>query len=114
MLLPVQLITTFVGGVLIALTFGIFALMVTILWLPVLAVLLGTSWLWLNAPPLRVLLFLPGIAIAMLAHAYVALMPEIERDAKYYKLSLAGEWPLSWWLTPTADVPMSDNLPDAA
>lgn len=97
-LFPIEVVTTGAGGCLIALTFGLFALVLTAIWLPFLGLLLGTSWLWLKAWPLRPILLIPGVLIATLSHVYVILAPEPERDAKWAKLALAEEWPLSWYL----------------
>jgi len=60
--------------------------------------LLGTSWLWLDAWYLRPILLVPRVLVATLADLYVMLAPEPEKDAKYMKLSMAGEWPLTWYL----------------
>lgn len=60
--------------------------------------ILGASWLWLRAWYLRPLLLVPGVVISLLAHLYVMLAPEPERDAKYSKLSISDEWPLTWYL----------------
>ena len=97
-LVPVELVTTFAGGCLIALTFGLFWLVLTAIWLPFLGFLLATSWLWLKAWPLRPALLIPGLLVALLAHVYVILSPEREKDAKIAKLALVEEWPLSWYL----------------
>ena len=97
-LAPLQMLTTAVGGLLIVITFGVLLLVFTILWWPFLILLLGTSWLWLHAWYLRPILLVPGVLIATLAHLYVMLAPEPEKDAKYAKFSMVGEWPLSWYL----------------
>lgn len=86
---------TFLGGCAISLTFGLLLIPLTVLWLPQLGLLVGTSWLWLRVPILRPLLLLPGVLVAVIADTYVALMPDPEKDSKYAKLTLATEWPLS-------------------
>lgn len=98
LVLVAEFVTTLIGGCLLALTFGLLALVLTAIWLPFLALLMGTSWLWLRAWYLRPLLLLPGVLLAIVAETYVALAPEPERDAKHAKLSIASEWPLSWYL----------------
>ena len=97
-LTPLEWVTTAIGGCLIAVTFGILIFILTLIWWPFLALLLSTSWLWLRAWYLRPILLVPGVLIAILAYIYVMLAPEPERDAKYAKLALADEWPLSWYL----------------
>lgn len=97
-LVPVEIVTTAVGGCLVALTFGVGFFVLSLIWLPFLVLLLGTSWLWLHAWYLRPILLVPGIVIAIVANLYVMLTPDPEKDAKYAKLSIAQEWPLSWYL----------------
>lgn len=97
-LFPIQIVTTSIGGCLIALTFGLLILVLTVIWLPFYGLLLGTSWLWLSAWYLRPILLLPGLLVSLVAGAYVMLAPEPEKDAKWAKLALAHEWPLSWLL----------------
>jgi len=97
-LLPLEMLTTAIGGCLIAITFGIFIFILTLIWWPFLALLLGTSWLWLHAWYLRPILLIPGVLIAFIADIYVMLAPEPEKDAKVMKLAIAQEWPMSWYL----------------
>lgn len=97
-LLPIEMVTTAVGGCLIALTFGLFSFVLSLIWWPFLGFLLGTSWLWLRAWYVRPILLVPGVTVATVATIYVMLAPDPERGAKYAKLSIAGEWPLSWYL----------------
>ena len=98
LLVPVEAVTTAVGGCLAGLTFDLLFVMLSIIWWPFLAFLLGTSWLWLRAWYLRPILLLPGVIVALVADLCVMLMPEPEKDAKVMKLSMADEWPLSWYL----------------
>jgi hypothetical protein len=97
-LTPVQIVTTALGGCLIAITFGVFSLVLSVIWWPLLLLLLGSSWLWLRAWYLRPILLVPGVLVSAVASLYVILAPEPEKDAKYAKLSIAGEWPLTWYL----------------
>lgn len=97
-LLPLQMVTTAIGGCLIAITFGILLFVLSVIWWPFMILLLGTSWLWLHAWYLRPILLVPGVLIATLADLYIMLTPDPERDSKHAKLSIAGEWPLSWYL----------------
>jgi len=97
-LAPIEVVTTAIGGCLIGFTFGLGYFVLSVIWWPFLALLLGTSWLWLRAWYLRPLLLLPSVIVALLATLYVMLTPDPEKDSKYMKLSLAEEWPLSWYL----------------
>lgn len=98
LLVPVEVVTTAAGGCLAGLTFGLLFVVLSIIWWPFLAFLLGTSWLWLRAWYLRPILLLPGVIVALVADLYVMFTPEPEKDAKVMKLSMADEWPLSWYL----------------
>ena len=98
LLVPVEMVTTALGGCLAGCTFGLLEVVLSIVWWPFLAFLLGTSWLWLHAWYLRPILLLPGVIVALLATLYVMLTPEPEKDAKFLKLAIADEWPLSWYL----------------
>jgi hypothetical protein len=97
-LAPIEIITTGIGGCLIGFTLGLGYLVLSVIWWPFGALLLGTSWLWFRAWYLRPLLLLPGVIVDLLATIYVMLMPDPEKDSKYAKLSLVAEWPLSWYL----------------
>lgn len=96
-LFPIQLITTFVFGLLAQLTFGIFLWISSVIWMIFLGILLATSWLWLKVPLLRVILFIPGIIWAVISSIFATLMPCMgEFDARKIKLDLCNIWPLSW------------------
>ena len=97
-LVPLEIVTTAVGGCLITLTFGFLPFVLSVIWWPFLALLLTTSWLWLVAWYLRPVLLVPGVLIANIANLYAMLTPEPEKEAKYTKLAIADEWPLSWYL----------------
>jgi hypothetical protein len=97
-LIPLQVITTSIGGCLIGITFGFFTLLLSVVWLPFYGLLVGTSWLWINAWYLRLILIIPGICIATIGYIYVMLAPEPEKDAKVMKLAITDMWPLSWYL----------------
>ncbi len=98
-LLPVGAITTFLGGILIALTFGLILIPINLVWLPLFGGLAATSWLWLRAWYLRPLLLLPGVLLAIIGTIFVVLVPmpeETLRGEKALKGFLASEWPLTW------------------
>ncbi len=96
-LFPIQLVTTFVLGLLAKITFGIFLWIGSVIWMPFFALLIATSWLWLRVPLLRILLFFPGIILAVVSNIYATLMPCMgEWDARKIKIDLCYIWPLSW------------------
>jgi hypothetical protein len=95
--LPVSLITANVGGCLVALTFGLLLLPLSLIWMVFfMRPLLGLSWLWERAPLLRVPLAIIGIPIAAIGYVYTLCVPSMgERDAHDVKLNLCRTWPFS-------------------
>jgi hypothetical protein len=71
--LPVQLVTTFLLGLLVKLTFGLLLIPLSFVWEAFfLGPLLGLSWLWGKLPLLRVPVAGFGIPLALLADTYVS------------------------------------------
>ena len=100
-LLPLVLLSTFVLGILVTVTFGLLLLPISLVWVVLfLGPLLGLSWLWLRVPFLRVPVALVGIPLAALANAYAALMPSMgENASRATKLLQVSVWPysLQYW-----------------
>lgn len=111
---PLQLVTTFVGGCLVSLTFGLLLFPISLIWQMFLWPLLGLSWLWDKTPILRIPLAVIGIPLAALGATYVALMPSMgEIQARSIKLVLCETWPFSldfWNSLKGIDVPDYDRL----
>jgi len=99
LLMPLTLLTpimTFLLGLVGSVTFTIALLPLNLMWLLMLSWLYGTSWLWLKAPALRPLIFLPGALTAPLFGVYVAWMPAYgEFDARLAKINACASWPLT-------------------
>jgi hypothetical protein len=113
--LPLQIVTTFVGGCLVSCTFGLLLIPLSIIWLVFfLWPLLGLSWLWDKAPILRIPLAIVGIPLAALGSVYVALIPSMgEIQSRAVKLVLCDTWPftLDYYRTLQGiDVPDFDRL----
>lgn len=97
LLKPLDIVLRFIGKGLVAVVLGFMVLMILdILWLMIWGLLFGSSWLWLRYPLLRVVLILPGVAVAIFAHIVIMLAPDPHKNAKY--TSVSGEWPLTWRL----------------
>ena len=96
-LIPVQFVTTFLSGILIVLTFGLFLVVLDVLWhLLCLWPLLATSWLWLRLPLLRLPVLLLGFPHALLAGVYCALAGSGgDIEARRAKMRLIYTWPYS-------------------
>ena len=89
-----QGVSTFVLGLAVQATFGLLLLPMTLIWLPFLGFLLGTSRLWFAAPVLRPVLILPGVLISNLGALYVGLMPSMgEWDSRMNKMVICHSWP---------------------
>ena len=92
--------TTFVGGLIMALPLIglIFVLLLSIMWLPFFALLLGSAWLWHRAPQVTYpLIALIGVPVALLGWVYCTLMPgggdPDDMQAKRQKQTMCALWP---------------------
>ena len=102
---PVQFVTTAVGGCLVSCTFGLLLLPLSLVWLILAGLLVGTSWLWeqagvLRVPPLVAIARIPiaviGIPLALLSEIYVCLVPSMgELESRLTKLITCWVWPFS-------------------
>ncbi len=93
-LIPISSITL---GLLAVITFGLVLLPLSLVWLPFLGFLIGTSWMWIKIPISRPILLLPGVIIAEIANLYVSLIPDMgEKHQKLVKLGLCDTWPLTY------------------
>ena len=98
--LPLQFVTTFVGGILVAITFGLLLIPLSIIWSVLFyGPLISLSWLWEKVEPVPVLPLLVaivGVPVAILAGEYVALTPHMgEIESRTAKLRLCWLWPFT-------------------
>jgi len=76
LVIPVQLVTTFVLGILVSVTFGLLLFPMSLIWIVCfLGPLLGLSWVWEKAPFLRIPIAVVGIPLAFVGNIYACLMP---------------------------------------
>jgi len=88
---------TFILGILAAVTFGVLLMVLSVVWLPLMGLILGSSWLWIKAPITRPFLLLPGVVVAVVADVYVSLIPDMgEKYQKLLKMGLCDSWPYSY------------------
>jgi len=94
---PIQVVSTFVLGCLVTVTFGVFLLPISFVWMVLfLGPLLGLSCSWDKVPLLRVPAAILGIPIAVLGDAYAAMMPSMgETGSRVTKLLVCQTWPFS-------------------
>ena len=99
-LIPTMLlvpIVTFALGILVSLTFGLLLFLLSLIWLPIFGLLLGTSWLWLRAWYLRPILIIPGVITAFIGSLYVRFVPDMgEKYQKVLKLGYCDAWPWTY------------------
>ncbi|MBN1663426.1 MAG: hypothetical protein JW943_07490 [Deltaproteobacteria bacterium] len=95
--IPLQLVTTLVLGLIVELTFGILLLPISLIWILLSFPMIGASWLSAKARWLREPVGILGIPWAIITSTFVALMPSMgEMESRAAKLMLAESWPYSW------------------
>ena len=96
-ILPIQILTTLILGILVKLSFGLLLLPISLVWALLYFPMLGASWLCSKAVFLRNPVGLLGIPWAFTASTYVALMPSMgETESRALKLMLVESWPFTW------------------
>jgi hypothetical protein len=108
--LPIQLVTTFILGVLVACSFGLLLLPLSIVWIVLASPLIGASWLCARVAFLRTPIGVLGIPWAALANTYCCLIPSMgELESRADKLLLTESWPYCWeyWLFRTGRFDLS-------
>ena len=97
--IPVQLITTTVLALVVAITFGLVLLPLSLVWMLFLAPLLALSWVCNKAPALRDVLGIVFMPWALVANIFVAPVPSMgEFESRALKLMYCGSWPYTWEL----------------
>jgi hypothetical protein len=95
--IPIQIITTFVLGLFVSLTFGLLLLPISLIWTILFFPLLGLSYVYEKVVILRPFISIIGILLAVIGNTYVALMPSMgEMDSRYEKLILCLTFPYTW------------------
>jgi hypothetical protein len=101
--LPVQAVTTLLGGCLVTLTFGILLIPLSLIRVMFFGALLTLSYLGNKMTWLRELFGLIGLPIAWIGSIYVSLVPSMgELESRAWKLLFCHVWPYSfdfWRLT---------------
>jgi len=115
LVIPIQFVTTFVIGILVTISFGLFLLPISLIWFVFfLWPLIGLSWIWEKVPFLRIPIAVIGIPLALIGNTYVSLMPSMgELDSRASKLILTESWPYSldcWRLITTKTFPKSPGI----
>jgi len=95
---PLQIITTFLLGIFVTLTFGILLLPLSLIWITLFfGPLLSLSYIWERAPFARPLISILGIPLAVIANIFVCLIPSMgEIDSRIVKLLYCQTFPYTW------------------
>ena len=97
LVVPAQIVTTLLLGILVSLSFGLLLLPLSLVWVLFLAPLLGLSRLCHSLPVLRNIVGVVGIPWALVANTYVCLMPSMgEVEGRAAKMLLCLTWPFTW------------------
>ena len=97
---PCQIITTFILGILVRLTFGFLLFPFSFLWIVLFfGPLMGLSFLWLRIPFIRILISIIGIPLAVIANIYVCLLPSMgEKESRIVKMLYCQTFPYTFRL----------------
>jgi len=114
-IIPLQLITTFVLGIAVHLTFGLLLLPISCIWMLLLFPMIGVSWLAGRNRVLREILGFLFLPWAVIANSFAALMPSMgEVEDRASKLMLTASWPFTWELWEFFTHKRDLNAPDFA
>jgi len=96
--IPIQLITTFVLGILVTLTFGLLLIPFNIIWLVLFYFpLIALSYIYDHISILKPFVAIIGIPLAVLGDTYVALIPSMgEMNSRYAKMVHCQTFPYTW------------------
>ena len=97
-IVPIQLVTTFVLSILVSITFGLLLFPLSLVWSVLfLFPLVGLSYVYEKAPLLRIPIAIIGIPIAVLGNAYAAFIPSMgDMESRCTKLLITESFPFSW------------------
>lgn len=95
--LPVQIVTTFVLGILVNLTFGLLLLPFSLIWMVLFfGPLLGLSYVWERIPVARLFISAVGVPLAVLGDIFVCLIPSMgEIESRVVKLLYCQTFPFT-------------------
>jgi hypothetical protein len=97
LLLPLQLASIFILGILVSLSRGLLAWPLHLTWVVLRAPLVGASWACSRREVLRDPVGVLGIPWAILAYTYLCLMPSKGKlEGRAAELLLVEVWPFSW------------------
>lgn len=110
-LVPLQLFTTFILGILVTLTFGLLLIPISLFWNVLSLPLIAASWVTAKVKWLRNPIGILGIPWALIADIYVTLMPSMgEIHNRSAKMMMIQSWPYTWefWKFWGGDLDLND------
>jgi hypothetical protein len=92
------MVTTFILGLLVSITFGLLLIPISIIWtILFLYPLLGLSYVFERVTILKPFISLVGIFLAFIGDTYVSLMPSMgEMESRYEKLIMCQTFPYTF------------------
>ncbi|AYB32945.1 hypothetical protein [Chryseolinea soli] len=99
-IVPISILTTFVLGLLVSITFGLLLFPISLIWIVLFyGPLIGLSWFYEKARFLRILTSVVGIPMAVVGSAFVTLMPSMgDTESRASKLLACDVFPYTWHL----------------
>lgn len=98
-LLPVELVTTFVIGLTFFIPFwtSVYLFLMTLIWLPFSLYIMSTSWLYQKVFILRPILAIISIPLLIALDSFLGIMANPDKADKYNKATIIDSWPFSSW-----------------
>lgn len=95
--IPIQIVSTFVLGLLVQLSFGLLLFPITLMWWMLYFPILGLSYIYEKIYFFRIPVCIIGIPIATAASIYVSIMPSMgDWENRISKLFFADFFPYTW------------------
>lgn len=97
-IIPIQIVTTFVLGLLVRLTFGLLLIPISLIWTVFfLLPLIGLSYIYEKVFLLRIPVAILGLPIAILGNIFCCWMPSMgEKNDRVTKMLLSNIFPYTW------------------
>jgi len=98
-LLPVELVTTFVIGLTFFIPFWtlVYLFLMNIIWFPFSLYIMSTSWLYQKVFILRPILAIISIPLLIVLDSFLGIMANPDKADKYNEATIIDSWPFSSW-----------------
>jgi len=94
-IIPIQFITTFIGGILVSLTFGLLLMPLSLIWtILFMSPLIALSYIYEKIYIARPIVSIVGIPLAVSGDIFTCLIPSMgEMESRYIKLIICQTFP---------------------